>query len=797
MNDKVLKTLEFDKIIEKLSRHATSDEGRRACLALRPLDSPAEITLKENQTSDAVLRLRKKSGVSMNGLRNILPHIKRLDIGSILTAQDLLEISQVLDVAHSVRLFLASENPDEPADTLTEFYEGLDDCQLVNDRIKAAIVSYDEIADDASPKLKDIRRKKVSVNSQINKTLQTMITSHSMKTYLQDSVITIRNGRYCIPVKMEFRSHVPGMVHDQSGSGSTLFIEPMSVVKLNNEMKELELAEAAEIQVILSNLSFDCSTVSDAIETDYKLLSELDFIFAKARYSEEIGGNAPVFNADRCLELKHARHPLLDKKTAVPINISLGKDFNMLIITGPNTGGKTVSLKTVGLLSLMGQSGMHIPALDGSSLCMFDEIYADIGDEQSIEQSLSTFSSHMTNIVKILKEADANSLVLTDELCSGTDPTEGAALAESILTYLHERDIRCMATTHYSELKVFAIQTPGVQNACCEFDVETLRPTYKLLIGLPGKSNAFAISSKLGLSEDIIDGARGRIDENNVAFEDLLADIEINKKTAESERSEARRLLEEATALKESLEKEKDSFDKKKRDIIRDANQEAYDILQSAKDFADITIKDIKKNTKGQIDLNALERMRTEAGKKAKRSLEKLAEKKEVRSASRTVSVDEITAGIPVKVLSMNMNGIVSGPCNKDKIPVSIGSMNMNVDIDDIEILTDDEAIEAGLFEKKTEKTGISKIKYSKSMAVSGELKLLGLTVDEALIELDKYIDDACMAHLSSARIVHGKGTGALRSAVQAKLRKDKRVKKFSQAEWGDGDAGVTIVEFK
>ena len=798
MNSKVLKTLEYDKIIERLCNHASSAAGRQTCAQLKPMNDAEAIIKAQKQTTDAVERLRKKASPHFSGLKNILPSIRRLDVGSVLTAQDLLEISQTLDVTHSVKQFLRPENPEEPEDSLTEYYSSLDECAFVNDRIKACILSYEEIADDASPKLKDIRRQMNAVNLRINKTLQSMVNSTSMRTYLQDTVVTIRNGRYCIPVKSEHRNHVPGMVHDQSGSGSTVFIEPMSVVKLNNELKELDLAEAAEILVILSNLSMDCSAVSANLELDYKLLCELDFIFAKASYSEEIGGNAPEFNDDRIIHLKQARHPLLDRKTAVPISVSLGGDFNMLIITGPNTGGKTVSLKTVGLLCLMGQAGLHIPAYDGSSLCLFREIYADTGDEQSIEQSLSTFSSHMTNVVKILKEADSDCLVLTDELCSGTDPTEGAALAQSILTYLHERDICCMATTHYSELKVFALQTPGVQNACCEFDVDTLRPTFKLLIGLPGKSNAFAISSKLGLSEEIIDNARLRIDEGNAAFEDLLADIEINKKTAEQERAEADALMAEVKKLKADLEKEKDSLDKRKRDILRDANQEAYDILQAAKDDADITIKDIRSSTKGQVNLSKLERMRTDAGKKAKASLEKLATKPEVRSAKRTLSAEDIVPGMPVKVLSMNMDGITSGPAgSKGKVPVTVGSMNMNVSVSDLELLTEEEAITAGLKNKKPEKTGIGNLKYSKALGVSGELKLLGLNVDEALLELDKYIDDACMAHLPSARIVHGKGTGALRSAVQSHLKKEKRVKKFYQAEWGDGDAGVTIVEFR
>lgn len=796
MNDKVLKTLEYDKIKERLASCAATDAGRHLCLALKPLDDINKISLELERTTDAVTRIRKKGRPGFGSFKNIIPSVKRLEIGSSLTAEELLEISGVLDSAASLREFLSPEN-EEPFDSLTYFYESLDECSYVNDKIKFCIISYDEISDNASPALRDIRRKKNQTNLQINRTLQTMITSASMRTYLQDAVITMRNGRYCIPVKQDSRSHVPGMVHDTSGSGSTVFIEPMAVVKLNNELKELDLAEQAEIAIILENLSCDCANVSENIERDYKLLGELDFIFAKALYSEEIGGNAPEFNNDRIIDLKHARHPLLNKKTAVPISVSLGRDFSMLVVTGPNTGGKTVSLKTVGLLSLMGQSGMHIPAYTGSSLCLFKEIYADIGDEQSIEQSLSTFSSHMTNIVKIINEADCDSLVLADELCSGTDPAEGSALAQAILTYLHNKDIRCMATTHYSELKVFAIDTPGVQNACCEFDIETLRPTYRLLIGLPGKSNAFAISSKLGLADGIIEDAKNRMDTSSIAFEDLLAKIESDKKTAEKDLAEAEEKLAAASLTEERLSKEKEAFDSKKKKLLREAEQEAYDVLQSAKDFADLTIKNIRSSSNDAVNLAALERIRTEAGRKAKASLEKMQQNKPAaKKASKVLTEADIVPGLCVKIISMNMEGVVSDKVDsKGKVPVSIGSMNMSVGLSDLEF--SQKSAESPAKNAKKNASSVGSLKYSKSLGVSGELKLLGLTVDDALIELDKYIDDACMAHLTSARIVHGKGTGALREAVRARLRKEKRIKGFHQAEYGEGDAGVTIIEFK
>ena len=659
---------------------------------------------------------------------------------------------------------------------------------------RAVHAVVDELFDDASSTLKNIRRSMTQANLQIQRTLNRLVTSQSMKDYLQDTVVTMRNGRYCIPVKLEHKNHVPGMVHDQSGSGSTVFIEPMSVVKLNNDLKELALAEEAEILVILSQLSVTASVYSKELEMDYRMLTELDFILAKARYSEAIKGNAPEFNSEGYINLKQARHPLLEQSRAVPISLELGRDFTMLIVTGPNTGGKTVSLKTVGLLSLMGQSGLHIPALDGSSLGIFTEVYADIGDEQSIEQSLSTFSSHMTNIVKILDQADSESLVLLDELCSGTDPTEGAALAQSILMRLHHFGCRCMATTHYAELKVFAISTEGVQNACCEFDVETLRPTYKLMIGLPGKSNAFAISGKLGLDERIIDEARMRIDTGNIAFEDLLADIEINKKTAELEREKADAALKEAQELEVQLLKEKDEFEKKRSTILLEARQEAADLLQEAKDYADLTIKDIRRTSK-DVNLSALERTRTEVGKMAKDAREKIGSDTVRKSRpKKEVKPDEITEGCRVRVISMNMEGTAkSAPDSRKMVSVQLGSMNMKVKISDLEILEPSEMPE----EKKLQGTGIGHLKYSKSLGISSELKLIGMNVDEAMLELDKYLDDAFLAHLTTARIVHGKGTGTLRNAVQQKLRKDKRVKTFRQAEYGEGDAGVTVVTFR
>lgn len=811
MNTRVFKTLEFDKILDQLARCASSEAGAALCEKLTPLSDPEEIRAALLETTDALLRLRKKAGPGLGNLPDIRPSLKRLSVGSILNTVDLLEIASILDAASEAVRFLKPESEEAPADSLSGYYKTLDPCRDLNAEIRRCILSYDEISDDASPKLREIRRHMANAKNEIQRTLNRLVTSQSMKTYLQDSIVTIRNGRYCIPVRQEHRSHVPGMIHDQSGSGSTVFIEPQSVVQLNNRLKELDLSEKAEIQVILASLSSAAGEYAEQLRTDHTLLIKLDFILAKARYSEKIKGSAPDLNEEGFLELKQARHPLLDMQKAVPIHVSLGKEFDMLIVTGPNTGGKTVSLKTTGLLCLMGQSGLHIPALDGSSICVFREIYADIGDEQSIEQSLSTFSSHMTNIVDILEKADRDSLVLLDELCSGTDPAEGAALAQSILTRLHYFGSRVMATTHYPELKIFALQSEGVQNACCEFDLETLRPTFRLLIGLPGKSNAFAISEKLGLDPSLIRDARERIDAGNIAFEDILANIESDKKTAEMERAEAARMKTEAEAALSDLRKQQAALEEKKATILEKANAEAYEILRDAKSFADAAVKDIRKAGKGG-DLSRIERSRSNLGRRSKNTLEKIGPAARKKSGFAPLSADAIQTGMPVHVRSMNMDGtVVSLPDAKDNVSVRLGSMNMQVKVKDLEEAHEDSmtalentagtkgAFAKGAFEKarKNKGSGISNIKYEKSLGVSPEIKLLGMTVDDALLELGKYIDDASMAHLEKIRIVHGKGTGALRNAVQQFLRREKRVKKYYQAEYGEGDAGVTIAELK
>ena len=673
-------------------------------------------------------------------------------------------------------------------------FQALQPLTPVSSEIRRCIASEEELNDDASPALFKIRRSMRQINDKVHAQLQTMVNG-SARTYLQDAVVTMRNGRYCIPVKAEHRGQIPGMIHDQSSTGSTLFVEPMAVIKLNNDLRELELKEEKEIEMILATLSARCGEETEALRDDLDLLTKLDFIFARAQLSRSMNGTQPNFNEEGRILIKKGRHPLLDKKKVVPIDIQLGKDFELLIITGPNTGGKTVSLKTVGLFTLMGQAGLHIPAFDHSELSVFHEVFADIGDEQSIEQSLSTFSAHMTNTVSILKEADDRSLVLFDELGAGTDPTEGAALAIAILSNLHRRGSRVMATTHYSELKVFALSTPGVENGCCEFDVETLRPTYRLLIGVPGKSNAFAISQKLGLSQDIIEEAKTHLTKQDEDFEDLLADLEQKRVTIEQERDQINSYKEEIRELKQRLESKQEKLDLSRDKILREANEQARNILQEAKDYADTTIRNFQKYGKAAgVSAKDMEKERGKLREKMSTVDKKLSAKNAApKKSHKQLTAKDLHIGDSIKVLSLNLKGTVSTlPDAKGNLFVQMGILRSQVNIRDLEKL-DDTVITGGNFSK----TGSGKIKMSKSASVSTEINLLGKTVDEAIMELDKYLDDAYIAHLPSVRIVHGKGTGALRKGVHNYLRRQKHVKSYRLGEFGEGDAGVTIVEFK
>lgn len=794
MNEKVLKTLEYHKILSQLSEYAFSDAAKKRCLSLRPITDRGQIELLQLQTRDALSRLFRCGSLSFSGVHDVTESLKRLAIGGTLSAPELLSICSLLEAAKRAKAFSRSEKEDVPEDSLTSFFTEIEPLTPLNDEIRRCIIAEDEIADDASSTLRSIRRSMRGMNDKIRAQMNNMINNTTTRSYLQDAVITMRDGRYCLPVKAEAKSQIPGMVHDQSSSGSTLFIEPMAVVNLNNEYKELMLKEKEEIEKILANLSNLTADFSDQISADYQILSELDFIFAKAAYAQTYNGVAPTFNDDGYLHIKKARHPLLDKQKVVPIDVMLGKEFQLLIVTGPNTGGKTVSLKTVGLLTLMGQSGLHIPASERSELGIFEEVFADIGDEQSIEQSLSTFSSHMTNIIRILKKVNDRSLVLFDELCAGTDPTEGAALAISILSKLHLYGARTMATTHYSELKVYALSTPGVENACCEFNVETLSPTYRLLIGIPGKSNAFAISEKLGLSRDLIEDAKGRISENDENFEDLLADLEKSRITIEKEQLEINRYKEEIQTLKERLEQKQEKLDASRDKILREANEEAYRILKEAKDVADETIRNFNKYGKAGAPVSEMEKERTKLRDRMNDRQKKLSDQHKNAAPNHKVP-KKLRIGDSVKVISMNLKGTVhSLPNAKGDLYVQMGILRSLVNINDLILLDDDAPMMAGV---KANKTGAGKIRMSKSASISPEINLIGKTTDEAIALLDKYLDDAYLSHLSSVRIVHGKGTGALRNAVQTYLRRQKHVKSFHLGEYGEGDAGVTIAEFK
>ena len=792
MNQKVLRTLEYNKIVERLAEYAFGADTKERCLSLLPSTSLSEITNAQQQTKDAMNRSLKKGRLDCSGIKPLSSAIRRVEIGGTMNIEELLGLCKLLETARRVKAYGRKEREDIPSDSLSEFFDGLEPLSPLCDEIRRCIISVDEISDDASSNLKSSRRSIRSTGDRIHAQLNQMLNNQNVRNCLQDFVITMRNGRYCLPVKAEAKSQITGMVHDQSSSGSTLFIEPMAVVNLNNELKELSIKEQDEIAIILATLSAKAGEYIPAIETDYQILTELDFIFAKAAYALEYNGITPHFNTERKIRILKGRHPLLDAKKVVPIDISLGSDFDQLVITGPNTGGKTVSLKTVGLLTLMGQAGLPIPAGDRSELAVFDDIFADIGDEQSIEQNLSTFSSHMTNIIHILKEANEHSLVLFDELCAGTDPTEGAALAVSILSYFHSRGIRTMATTHYSEIKIYALTTGGIENACCEFDVETLSPTYRLLIGIPGKSNAFAISKKLGLSDTLIDDARTRISSNEQNFEDLLSDLEASRITIEKEQAEINRYKSEITALKQQLKNKQEKLDESRDAILRKAKEEANQILQEAKDTADEAIRNFNKYGTTRPSIQEMEKQRTNIREKMAANEKKSSKEKETAIYNPKVP-KKLRIGDSVKVLSMNLTGTVhSLPNAKGDLFVQMGILRSQVNIKDLVLIED-----AAPGSKKYAKTGAGKLKMSKSASVSTEINLIGKTVDEAIALLDKYLDDAYLAHLPSVRIVHGKGTGALRSAVQSHLKRQSYIKSFHLGEFGEGDAGVTIAEFK
>lgn len=787
MNKKTFRILEFDKIIEQLAALADSEPGKRLCLRLTPKSDPDKIRLMQKQTSDALARLLRGGSTSFGSNKDIGFITKHLSIGGSLNSEELLLLAGLLENAARVKQYDRSE---DQTDSLSELFNALEPLTNLSTEVRRCILGPDEFADDASPALKDIRRKINHTQDKIHSQLNSMVNG-SLRTYLMDAVITMRGDRYCLPVKAEYKSHVPGMVHDQSSTGSTFFIEPAAIVDLNNKLKELAIAEKEEVSKILLTLSAEFMPYAETIGENARLMTRLDFIFAKGRLALEQNATEPDFSDNTCIHIRKGRHPLLNKKTVVPIDIYLGEGFDQLIITGPNTGGKTVSLKTVGLLSLMAQSGLHIPALDRSKMRIFKNVFADIGDEQSIEQSLSTFSSHMTNIVSILQHADSDSLCLFDELCSGTDPTEGAALAISILTKLHKQHVFTMATTHYSELKLYALSADGVENASCEFDVETLSPTYRLLIGIPGKSNAFAISQKLGLSADIIGHAKEQLSNEDQHFEDVLANLEKNRLTIEKEQAEIDAYKKEITELKEQLQKKQEKTDAARERILKEANEEARDILQKAKDVADETIRNFHKYGNA-TPMKEMEKQRQKVGKEVARKNAKLSIQPQVKPAG-TLTAKDLTLGQKVKVHSLGVEGYVTSlPDGKGNLFVQCGIIKSKVNIRDLSLSREEEITIPTRLRSQS-----SRIKMSKSLSVSTEINLLGMTCDEAISALDKYLDDAYVAHLPSVRIVHGKGTGALRKAVSDHLRRQSYIKSFRLGEFGEGDAGVTIAEFK
>ena len=792
MNEKALKSLEYYKIIQLLTEKASSPLGKELCRDLLPSVDLVQIQLMQAQTRDALSRLFQKGSISFGSVKDVRGSLKRLEIGSTLGIIELLSICSLLENTSRVKAYSRNERGDHPADSLDEMFEQLSPLTPLSAEIRRCILSEDEISDSASPGLLKVRRSMKIANDRIHTQLTSLVNGGA-RNYLQDAVITMRNGRYCIPVKAEYKGQVPGMIHDQSSTGSTLFIEPMAIVKLNNDIRELELQEQKEIEAVLAELSNQTAAYTDQIRDDLEIMVQLDFIFARASLAMDMNGTEPIFNTEHKIRLKQARHPLIPRKKAVPIDLRLGDDFDLLVVTGPNTGGKTVSLKTAGLLTLMGQAGLHIPAMDRSQLSVFHQVYADIGDEQSIEQSLSTFSSHMTNVVSFLKEADSDSLVLFDELGAGTDPTEGAALAISILSYLHEKGIRTMATTHYSELKVYALSTPGVENACCEFNVETLRPTYRLLIGVPGKSNAFAISSKLGLPDFIIEKAKQQISEQDESFEDVLTSLENSRVTIENERAQIEAYKEQIEALKKQLETKQERLDERRDKILKNANEEAKRILAETKEYSDQTMKLFHKFQKDHVDTAAVEKERQNIRARMNKADNALSIKAAPKEPKKKLSAKDLSLGDMVRILSMNLTGTISSrPDSKGFLFVQTGIIRSKVHISDLE-LVDEPVISSSALQK----TGAGKIRMSKSSSVSTEINLLGKTVDEAIAILDKYLDDAYLAHLSKVRVVHGKGTGALRKGVHDYLRRNKRVASYRLGEFGEGDAGVTIVEFK
>ena len=790
MNEKALHTLEYDKIIQKLVGYAVSPMAKERAAELRPSDAISDIAIWQQETTEATVMALKKGSPSFGGFREIRPQLKRASMAGVLSVAELMAIGEFAYVCRKVKNYARKENKDEVYPCLDEYFDLIIPLDKLENEISRCILSETEIADDASAGLRSVRKEIKISNDRVKDHLNGIINSSAYRNMLQDFVVTIRNDRYCVPVKAEYRSSFPGMIHDQSNTGSTLFMEPLSVIQLNNKIKELQAKEKEEIEKILLMLSDLVTANAISIEGNLELLTQLDFIFAKAALSMAMDGTQPKFNTKGYIDIHKGRHPLLDPKTVVPTDIYLGKDFTTLLITGPNTGGKTVALKTLGLFTLMGQAGLHIPAFDNSELAVFDNVFADIGDEQSIEQSLSTFSAHMTNIVRIMDQVTDNSLVLFDELGAGTDPTEGAALAIAIIKALLEREIRTAVTTHYSELKVFALSTDHVENACCEFSVETLRPTYKLLIGIPGKSNAFAISKRLGLQDYILDSAKEFISQDEAKFEDVITDLEISKKSVKIEQERAEEYRREAEALKKEVERQKEKTKQQKEKILEKAREEAKQIYVKAKEEADSIIKEMNKQAKEANNKNKALEQRQKLNEKLSTMQADFLKSKRVKPNHK--APENLKVGDRVYVISFDQNGeVLAAPDKNKEVMVQMGIMKMKVPV--AELMLDDTPQP----KEKQQKKQPARAKLSKSQFISAEIDCRGQLVDEAIANIDKYIDDAYLSGLKQVVIIHGKGTGALRAGVQNYLKMNSHVKSYRPGTFGEGEAGVTVVELK
>lgn len=784
MNNKVLQILEFNKIIEKLTAYASCEPGVRLCSKLRPDIDFHTIVQNQEETAAAVNRLRLFGNLTFPSVSDIGESLKSLAVDSSLSLNELYKIKILLEVVEKAYSYKEKADNENYSDSLSEYFEELSPVKDLKKELDRCIVSEDQVADSASSNLSKLRRQLKNIESRLHTELNNILQAH--REYMMDAIITQRNGSYCLPIKSEYKNRVQGIIHDQSSTGSTVFIEPIAIVRMNNEIKEIEIAEALEIENILFDLSKNTAAYTYELDINNKLVAKLDFIYAKARLANQMKASKPLFNEDSVIELKEARHPLLDPKQVVPVNISLGSGYKLLIITGPNTGGKTVLMKTVGLLTVMGQSGLHIPAFDGSRLSVYKNVFADIGDEQSIEQNLSTFSAHMKNIIYILKAADDKSLCLFDELGAGTDPTEGAALAIAVLDELKRRGSSIMASTHYSELKVYALNTEGVENASCEFDVETLRPTYRILIGVPGKSNAFAISQKLGLPMDIISEARKHISSDAISFEDLITKLETDRIALEKSRLEIEKKEREISSLKSSYDKSLEKINSQKEKLLEKARQEAQSILEEAKETADSTIRNINKIASG---LGApLEKERDRLRNSIKENESK--NKKNIVKSSPAKKVENVHIGDSVFIHSLNLKGTVSTlPNDKGILTVQTGIISSKVNINDLELLDEKN-------DNTLKRTATRRSQGLKSLHISPEVNLIGMNVDEACSVLDKYLDDALLAHLEYVRIIHGRGSGALQKGIHAYLKRQSFVKSFKLAEFDDGGNAVTIVRF-